>query len=251
MTMSAQDESKPGNSSYNTLQLHQSNEKRNVLVGLIKTGLLVSALVTNHSCVAFVSNAFKHTAIVDFSGRRTSRPSFKKSQLSPLYPESTVNERRNVHVTPVRQTRDEHIEHGQNDNNELNLDRDYIMSNLCSPAPQSYSILNDLVQSRADARTSQNYDLADKLQNDILDISPNLVKAGFAMQLADIPYKLGGGTHWSVIVDASAPDGESKDVLHMAHLALGIAASASRRNIPMDQTALGDVVDSALVSSLS
>ena len=91
--------------------------------------------------------------------------------------------------------------------------------------------IEPLVQKRADARSLQNYELADSLRDEIDQKAIDLLPSGYKLVIIDIPYNDGGGSTWSIettdTFETNVLSDQDKNVLSLAHQALGLAIHAS------------------------
>ena len=121
--------------------------------------------------------------------------------------------------------------------NPLNDTRvDTVLQRLCSPAPQSYFVLDRAIQQRA---TEQ-----------VLSQCTYLLKPGFEFQVKDDEWRIVSSENiaedggWRSV----APDSErSNNAVELAHEALDMATEASEEEFPVDNARLQMLVNKAKV----
>ena len=118
--------------------------------------------------------------------------------------------------------------------------------------------ITKLVEERGDARWNGNYEKADQLKGQILDIQ---LPEGLELHLEDLSRSQGGGSTWKVVLSCpkeeastsrSLGDKSSPSVLQLAHAALGLAVSCSKTTTPegIKQEKLLELVNQAKESLL-
>lgn len=89
--------------------------------------------------------------------------------------------------------------------------------------------ITTLVQARSKERAEGNYEKADLLRRDILEIP---IPEGYEIWIEDVPRKMGGGSNWALLRN---PEDESEGslpgstILQLAHVALGLAVETSNQ----------------------
>jgi tRNA G46 methylase TrmB len=88
--------------------------------------------------------------------------------------------------------------------------------------------IRTLVQARSKERLEGNYENADRIRRDILEIP---IPQGYEIWIEDIPRKLGGGSNWALLwKPKELEDGlPGPKVLQLAHVALGLAVESSKQ----------------------